>query len=183
MDGQVITSSSIQVLSSCDEEMKRTLINVSKILYLSYTSFFKEKHKELKKLRKDAIHLNKEIKKIQQGIPATLQKFQENELKSGHNYVQVVAYMKEMSNSLVHIIQPAYEHLDNNHALDKEQSESLKLFNEKASEFFNFAINILKNKSFDSIPELASRRDEMISMINDILLNRIKIIKKSQKAC
>ena len=56
-------------------------------------------------------NLNKEIKKIQEGIPDTLQKFQENELESGHYYVQVVAYMKEMSNSLVHIIQPAYEHL------------------------------------------------------------------------
>ncbi len=60
--------------------------------------------------------LNKEIRKIQENIPGTLKKFKENELESGHYYVQVVAYMKEMSNSLVHIIQPAYEHLDNNHA-------------------------------------------------------------------
>ncbi len=38
--------------------------------------------------------------------------------------------------------------------MDKEQSESLKQFNEKASEFFNFALNILQNKSFKSIDEL-----------------------------
>ncbi|MDX2429650.1 MAG: hypothetical protein QNK35_01875, partial [Bacteroides sp.] len=180
LDSQVITASN-QVLSSCDEEVKRSLVNVSKILYLSYISFFKEKHKDLKKLRKEAKHLNKEIRKIQEAIPETLQKFKENELQSGHYYVQVVAYMKEMSNSLVHIIEPAYEHLDNNHALDKEQSESFKLFNEKASEFFNFAINILQNKSFDNIDELTIRRDEMTNMVNDILLSRIKILKKTQK--
>lgn len=180
IDSEIITASN-QVLSSCDEEVKKSIVNVSKILYLSYTSFFKEKHKELKKLRKEAKQLNKSIRKIQEDVPETLQKFKETELESGHFYVQVVAYMKEMSNSLVHIIQPAYDHLDNNHALDKEQSEPLKQFNEKASEFFNFAINILQNKNYDSIEELTARRDEMINMVNDILLNRIKILKKTQK--
>ena len=180
IDSEFITASN-QVLSNCDEEVKRAVINVSKILYLSYSSFFKEKHKELKHLRKDAKHLNKELRKLQENIPDTLQKFKENELESGHYYVQVVAYMKEMSNSLVHIIQPAYDHLDNNHAQDKEQSEALKQFNEKSSEFFNFAINILQNKSFDSIDELSNRRDEMINMANEILRNRIKILKKTQK--
>lgn len=180
IDSEIITASS-QVLSSCDEEVKKSIVNVSKILYLSYSNFFKEKHKELKKLRKDARHLNKSIRKIQESIPATLQKFKETELESGHFYVQVVAYMKEMSNSLVHIIQPAYDHLDNNHALDKEQTESLKQFNEKASEFFNFALNILQNKNYKSMEELSARRDEMINMINDILRHRIKILKKTQK--
>jgi len=180
IDSELITASN-QVLSNCNEEVKRTVINVSKILYLSYSSFFKEKHKELKHLRKDAKHLNKEIRKLQENIPDTLQKFKENELESGHYYVQVVAYMKEMSNSLVHVIQPAYNHLDNNHAQDKEQSEALKQFNEKSSEFFNFAINILQNKSFDSIDELSNRRDEMINMANEILRSRIKILKKTQK--
>lgn len=177
---EMITASN-QVLASCDDEVKRNVVNVSKILFLSYTSFFKEKHKELKKLRKEAKQLNKDIKNIQTNIPDTLVKFKEHELESGHYYVQVVAYMKEMSNSLVHIIQPAYNHLDNNHALDKEQADALKLFNEKSGEFFNFAINILQNKSFDSMDELGSRRDEMINMANDLLRNRIKILKKTQK--
>ena len=148
---------------------------------MAYTNFLKENHKELKKLRKEAKHLNKEIRKIQDNIPDMLQKFKDNEMESGHSYVQVVAYMKEMCNSLVHIINPAYDHLNNNHAMDKEQSESLKHFYEKSSEFMNLAINILQNKSSASLDELSSRRDEMIDMINDILVIRIKILKKTQK--
>jgi len=81
----------------------------------------------------------------------------------------------------MHVIQPAYTHLDNNHPLDREQSDSFKTFNEKSSEYFNFAISILKNKSFESIDELTNRRDEMIDMANDIMLVRIKILKKTQK--
>jgi phosphate/sulfate permease len=180
IDSKIITAS-YEVLKSCDDEVRSSVIRVSKILYLTYINLFKEKHKELKKLKKEAKRLGKDIKRIRENIPDTLQKFKENELASGHHYVQVVAYMKEMCNSMEHIVQPAFIHLDNNHPLDKEQIDTLKNFNEKASEFFNFLINILKNRNYDNINELVKRRDEMIGMANDILLARIKILKKTQK--
>ena len=180
LDSQIITAS-YEVLKSCDDEVKSTIIKVSKILYLTYTNFFKEKHKELKGLRKESKRLGKDIKKIRENIPDTLNKFKETELVSGHHYVQVVDYMKEMSNSLFHIVQPAFNHLDNNHPLDKEQTGQLKDFNDKASEFFNFAIYLLKNRNTEDVEELGHRRDEMINLANDILLNRIKILKKKQK--
>jgi Na+/phosphate symporter len=95
--------------------------------------------------------------------------------------VQVVDYMKEMTTSLNHVIQPAFIHLDNNHALDQEQAGELKEFNEKTSEFFNFVINHLKNTTDQECEELDQRRDELLSMINEIQLKRIKILKKTQK--
>jgi phosphate/sulfate permease len=180
IDGKIITAS-YEVLKSCDDEVRSSILKVSKILYLTYTNLFKEKHKELKNLKRETKHLSKDIKRIRETIPETLQKFKVNELASGHHYVQVVDYMKEMSNSLMHIVQPAFNHLDNNHSMDKEQIDALKNFNEKASEFFNFLINILTNRNYDSIDELVKRRDEMTGLANDILLSRIKILKKTQK--
>jgi phosphate/sulfate permease len=180
LDSEKITAS-YQVLQSCDDEVKSAVIKASKIFYLTYTDFFKENHKEIKSHRKEVKHLGKDVKKIRENIPDTLKKFAENELESGHHYVQVVAYMKEMTNSLLHVVQPAYNHLDNNHPLDKEQAAELKVFNEKSSEFFNFVINILKGRNYEAMDELVARRDEMSNMANDILRNRIKILKKTQK--
>jgi len=180
IDSQIITAS-YEVLKSCDDEVKNSISKVSKVLYASYTNFFKEKHKELKKLRKESKQLSKEIKQIRQNIPDTLKKFEETELESGHHYVQVVAYMTEVCNSLMHIVQPAFNHLDNDHPLDKEQADSLKEFNEKTKEFLDYVIKILKNRSFDKLDELVVRRNEMIKMINNVLRNRIKILKKKQK--
>jgi phosphate/sulfate permease len=179
-DSKIITAS-YQVLKSCDDEVRSAILQTSKILYLTYNNFFKEKHKDLKKLRKDSKSLSKEIKQIRDDIPATLKKFEESDLMSGHHYVQVVTYMKEMCNSLEHIVQPAFDHLDNNHSFDKEQTESLKDFNEQVSNFFNVTINLLKKRKHDQLDELAIQRDEMINLANDILLSRIKILKKSQK--
>ena len=189
LESQMATVS-LEVLKSCDNEVSRTVEKTSHILFMTITNLLKEKHKELKKLRKEAkeqqldevfAELVKEIKGIRENIPNTLRKFEEHELESGHYYVQVVSHMKEISNSLLHVVQPAYDHLDNNHPLDKEQVDSLNKFADSSREFFTFMNNIMETKYFDGINELVKRRDEMISMANTILKNRIKILKKTQK--
>jgi phosphate/sulfate permease len=176
-----IKMASYEVLQACNDEVKSSILKVAGILHLTYNNFFKEKHKELKKLRKESRQLAKEIIQIREDIPNTLRKFEETDLESGHHYVQVVTYMKEMCNSLMHIVQPAFNHLDNNHAFDNEQTDKMKKFNDQLSEFFNFAINLLKNRNYESLDELVLRRDETMSMANDILLTRIKILKKTNK--
>ena len=40
---------------------------------------------------------------------------------------------------------------------------------------------ILENRNFENIEQLNSRRDDMINMANDILVHRIKILKKTRK--
>jgi Na+/phosphate symporter len=180
LDSEIITAS-YEVLNGCNDEVKSTIKQTGEILYQTYNDFFKEKHKELKKLRKESKHLSKRIKEIREEIPAILKKFEEKELSSGPYYVQVVDYMKEMCNSLIHIVQPAYDHLDNNHSVDKEQAGQLKEFNEKVNEFFQSVIDLLAKKNFDQIDELIRKRDGLIEKSNEILLNRIKILKKTQK--
>jgi phosphate/sulfate permease len=180
LKSEVITASH-EVLKSCDDEVQGSVIKVSRILYLTYTNLFKEKHKELKKLRKESKQLSKDIRLVRDNVPVTLKKFKETELESSHHYAHVIAYMKEMSNSLMHVVQPAFNHLDNNHPLDKEQTAVLKDFNEKVGEFFKFVISLLKTKNFEGLDELSSRRDELINLANDIFRSRIKILKKTHK--
>ena len=170
-----------EVLQSCDKEVLDSIIRVSRMLSLTYTNLFKENHKELKILRKQCKHLGKEINKIRQDIPDTLKKFKESELECGHHYAHVVAYMKEMSNSLAHIIQPAFNHLDNNHPPDKGQTDTMKDFNNRVHDFFSFVINLLKKRKFEEVDQLASKRDELIDLANDIFRSRIKILKKPHK--
>ena len=102
-------------------------------------------------MKKESGKLADEIKEIRENIPSTLRKLEETEIESGHHYVQVVTYMKEMSNSLTHIVQPAFNHVDNNHSFDKEQSQKLKEFIDKAGEFFKSATNQLENRNVENI--------------------------------
>lgn len=172
---------SFSVLRSCEEEVRNSVVRVSKILYLTYNSFLREKMKEMKRLNRECRQLNREVKEIRDSIPVTLRTFKETEIESGHHYVMVVDHLKEMTNSLAHILRPAYDHLDNNHPIDGEQTEVLGEFNEATGEFFNFVLNLLRNRNSEKLAELNRYRDEMIGMINEIIRNRIKILKKTQK--
>ena len=179
-DSELIDQS-YNVLRSCEDEVRSSVVRVSKILYMTYNSFLREKMKDMKRLNRECRQLTREVKEIRDNIPLTLRKFKETEIESGHHYVMVVDHLKEMTNSLSHIIRPAFNHLDNNHPIDGEQADSLKEFNEATGEFFNFVLNLLKNKNSEQISELNRYRDEMIGRINEIIRSRIKILKKTQK--
>ena len=114
-------------------------------------------------------------------MPETLRLMKDNEIFSGQFYVQVIDHLKEVSNSLYHIILPAYDHIDNNHALDNEQSRELKQFNEEINEFFNFTITMMQNRKVKNLDEIVEKRDKLIESINEIIRHRIKILKKKQK--
>ncbi len=178
--GKSITPS-YEILRLCDDEVKKSVQNVAAILYQTYAGFSKENLKDLKKQRKDAKVLTEQIRQIREDIPETLRKFGEPDLESGHHYVQVVTYMKEMCNSLIHIVQPAFNHVDNNHAIDKEQIQKVKEFNEQVREFFTFVTSALEKRSYENPDDLNVRRDKLISMANDILVHRIRILKKNRK--
>jgi phosphate/sulfate permease len=180
INGARITAA-YEVLNECNDEVTKNISDAAQILNKAYTDFSEDNRKELKKVRKRAKQLSKRIIDLRQEVPDTIKKFEEKELYSGPYYVQVVDYMKEMSNSLLHVVQPAFHHLDNNHPLDKEQNAQLKEFNEKTGEYLQLAINLLKNKEFERIDELVKTRDSLIEMANEILFNRIKILKRTQK--
>ncbi|MCF8346071.1 MAG: inorganic phosphate transporter [Bacteroidales bacterium] len=174
-------SASDQVMIVCEDEVRSAIIETSKLLFLTYESFAKESRKELKSIRKESKKLNSEIKNIKDSVADTLKSFQETELESGHNYVQVVDHLKEVSNALIHIINPAYQHIDNNHALVHEQSKELKAFNETLNEFFNYSISLMKSSKAKDLDEYIAKRDMLTDSINAIIKNRIKILKKKQK--
>jgi phosphate/sulfate permease len=175
-----LTESS-QVMANCETVVKSSIIQISKLLFLTFDSFSKEDHKELRSIKKQAKKLNKNVSSIKDEIPDTLKLFKENEMDSGHYYVQVIDYLKEATNALNHIISPAFKHIDNNHSLDQIQSKELKNFNEQINEFFNYTISTMQKRKTEDIEEFNNRRDLLIEEINGIIKNRINILKKTQK--
>ncbi len=175
------TIATYAVLDLCKHEVKSAVTQVAAILCNTFASFSHENLKELKKLRKESKKLAADINQIREDIPQTLRRFGESDIESGHHYVQVVTYLKEMCNSLIHVVQPAFNHVDNNHSPDKEQLQKLKEFNEQMKEFFHFVNELLEKKEDDGSVELNRRRDKLINLANDILVNRIRILKKVRK--
>lgn len=167
------------VIESCSDTVTSIIVKVSKLYYLAVIAFLKEKRKNLQAILKDVKELNSTTKKLKNNVHLTIRRLNEDEIESGHHYVQVLDYLRETTNCLYYATNPLYKHVDNNHPpLAGAQVDEVHDFNEKMSEFFNFAITIVKQNAFDSIKELEKKRNELIDDINSLRKKQIKSIKK-----
>ncbi|HYW97170.1 MAG TPA: inorganic phosphate transporter [Bacteroidales bacterium] len=170
------------VIHSCSETVTSIIIQVAKLYYMAVLNFSKEKRKELANIKKEARDLNKETKDLKNNVQYVIRKMEEDEIESGHHYVQVLDFLRETTNGLYYFIQPLFNHVDNNHPpLDKTQTEELLKFNEKMSEYFNYALTILKKNSFEHLDEFKKMRDELMEMTNDLRKKQVKTLKKAGK--
>ncbi len=167
------------VIENCSSTITSVIVKVSKLYYLAVIAFVKEKRKNLQNILKDVKELNKTTKKLKNNVHLTIKQLEGDEADSGHHYVQVLDYLRETSNCLNFSIAPLFRHVDNKHRpLDQKRQEDLLEFNEKMSEFFNFALTIVRQNSFEHISELESKRDLLISEINSLRKKQIKSLKK-----
>lgn len=167
------------VIENCTSTITSVIVKVSKLYYLAVIAFVKEKRKNLNNILKDIKELNKTTKKLKNNVHLTIKQLEGDETDSSHHYVQVLDYLRETSNCLNFSIAPLFRHVENKHRpLDQKRQEDLLEFNEKMSEFFNYALTIVRQNSFDHISDLEQKRDLLIDEIHSLRKKQIKSLKK-----
>ena len=167
-----------------EKVMEKTIKQVSKSIILanniydeSITHFLKEKRTKLKDALEVKDSLNKKSKKKKNKVLNTLSKISEN-VDSGHFYVQLVDYQREMAHSLNFLVEPLYEHLDNHHKpFIEEQADEFEKLKVEIDQFFNFALSIVKDNKFDEIEDLIKIRDKIVQSLERMEIAQIKRIK------
>ena len=99
-------------------------------------------------------------------------------LKQGHNYVQVLDYIREIAHCLRYISEPVFEHLDNHHpALIKEQIKDIDNLNDSVLNFYNSVVVIDKELHFEEVDKLIAKQQAILDLINRIKKKQVKYIK------
>ncbi len=169
------------VLEKSNSTIISTLISISKTYYLTLEGLFTENRNQLKKINKEINELNAKAKKYKKTFYKTIQQLQENSIETGHYYVQVLDYLREIAHCLTFISTPIYEHVNNNHKpLIATQIAELSKINEKITSFLNFSIHIVKEEKYSELDEIIENQRILLSTINDYRLNQIKRIKKAE---
>ncbi len=167
-----------KVLSKCKTQSVNAILSSNQIFTIAFESFFKEDRAHLKEVLGINKAFNKKSKKLKSKILNTIGLLQQDSVDSGHYYVQVIDYRREMAHSVNFIVEPLLEHLENNHRpFLKEQNDEMAKFLAEADAFFNFALHISKEEKFDKLEELIDRRDDLIETLISIEKNQIKRIK------
>jgi phosphate/sulfate permease len=154
-------------------------INASNTIFASaIESFLKEDRPGVREALEAAEEFNRKSKKYKTRLYAVIQKLQQDSAETGHCYVQVVDYQREISHSLNYLVMPIREHLENNHKpfIDsqiKEMRELIKLIDD----FFKHASTMVLEKRIENIEELFQKRDKIVERLVSMEKQQIKRIK------
>ena len=166
-----------KVVQKCKKHCVNAIISSNKAFSVSIDGFLSEDRSHLKEGIEIKDELNNKSKKVKNKIFSTLSKI-EDHIDSGHYYVQVVDYQREIAHSLNFLTQPLFEHLSNNHKpFTKHQEEELRKLISYIDEFYNLALHIVNNNKFDEIDLLTNKRDAIIDFLQKTEKAQIKRIK------
>ena len=169
-----------KVMQKCKKHCVNAIITCNKVFSVGIESFLNEDRIQLKESLDLKNELNQKSKKTKSKIFTTLSKI-ENHVDTGHFYVQVVDYQREIANSLNFITEPLFEHLDNHHKpFTAKQAAELRQLITDVDEFYNLALHIIKENKFDIINELIAKRDLTIAYLLKTEKVQIKRIKAGE---
>lgn len=169
------------VLVKTNQDTSNAIIMISKAYYLGLSSFHSENREQLGEIGVEIEEFNQRMKKLKANIFKIIQKLQQDSIETGHYYVQIIDYLREMAHSIKYIIKPLYEHLGNNHKpFSEEQNEELIQFSSQITDFLNFALHIIKESRFEQIEELIVKRQDILVLMRDLEIKQIRRIKRKE---
>lgn len=169
------------IVERCIEEVNKSLRNVVHVYNETIHGLSKEDRKLLKKVNKDVEEINLEAKHYKNNVFNTLNKLQSDYIETGHYYVQVIDYLREIAHSLSHITKPAFDHIDNNHkGLLKDQVVELKAINYEVSELFSDISRIINEQAYDEVSDIIKKQQQALELLNSARKKQIKRIKNGE---
>ncbi len=169
------------IMTKCSLEVRNMLKAVVTVFSDTIEGITNEDRKKLKNICKDVDDLNMESKHLKNNVHNTLSRLQEEEGETGHFYVQVIDYLREMAHALSFISNPSYDHVDNNHKpLLKAQIEELDDLNKGIKELFEAIIDTIEKNNYSNIPELIEQQQDILDKLKSGRKKQIKRIKNNE---
>ncbi len=179
IEGETISDSS--VLDKSIDNVTGVLVALDEIFKNSLDGLAKEDLKKLTATFKDFTKVDKRTKKLKNKVSKTIDRLNESSIETGHFYVQVLDYLRQITHSSYHITHPILMHVDNNHKplLPVQNEELLALYNNNKA-LFNEIITMIKSRDFSQLPQLITKQEEALKFVKVARKNQIKRIKKNE---
>ena len=171
----------VNILEACSINVINTLTNISDIYGKAVTAVATEDRKTLKKLSQKVEKLNNKAKSLKDSLEGTIQELQDDSIETGHYYVQVLDYLREIAHAITFIIRPSYQHFDNQHTgFNEIQIAELKELEQLLQDLLNEILEIIKNTKFDNIDDALKHQQKILDAIDKFRRNQIKRIKAAE---
>ncbi|MCU0407715.1 MAG: inorganic phosphate transporter [Bacteroidales bacterium] len=173
------TLTGLNILQKCSRSVTEITGTASKLYFSTVLNLIKEDRKKMRKKLDEVNELNQRTKELKNNLYPTLKKLEEEYIETGHFYVQVLDYQREIAHCLKYIADPVFEQLDNHHPpLRKEQVRDLHELNESVASFFDEINAIFRKDDFRNIEKLLSIQNEVVDSIAKTKKKQIRLIKE-----
>ncbi len=169
------------IVDRCSVTFQQVLTDGLSILDETIMGLVDEDRKLLRNAKTNAENLNLSTKRLKNHISATLQHLKDDSIDSGHYYVQAIDYLREVNHSLTYIVNPCFEHVENNHKpLIPSQVDEISRLNGEISVLFKDAIRIIQKKEYPDIDIIEERQKDILRLIEETRKKQIKRIKNNE---
>ena len=176
------TDESEKIIEKTKKQVLNSVLTINQVFSMSIESFLSENRSYLKEAQEIKNTFNRKSKKMKSklsGVIETLQ--QQDSLEIGHFYVQLVDYLREVHHSLNYLVEPLFEHLENNHKpFTASQIKELKAFTAETNDFLNMTLHVVKEEKFEEIDAAIRQKDELVSKLALLERAQIKRIKNKE---
>ncbi len=169
------------ILEKCSISVEKTLKNLIKIYSNILESLKNEDRKELKKIQKEVDKLNSKSKNLKDNVHNTIKLLENESIETGHYYVQVLDFLREIAHCINFISLPVLKHIENKHkGFLKEQIDELYEIDESLKNLVNSILNIINNESFENLEEVLSIQENILLKIKNFRKTQLKRIKNGE---
>lgn len=169
------------IVKKCTKEVTKSLKDVLKTFTKTVEGLTNEDRKTLKQVNKDVEELNAEAKKLKYNVYTVLKKLEADSIETGHYYIQVIDYLREIAHSLTFVVSPSLQHIENQHkGLTKAQAAELKQISDDISVFFDDIMKMIKENDYTGVPDAIKKQQDILEIVNDARKKQVKRIKQSE---
>ena len=175
---QEINDSTEWIYDKGEENLKRYLLETSKIFFLTINGLIDYDIVKLKEAGQKARDLKVDVKDTKQNLFQNLLKMTDQSIESGYHLIQALDYVSEMTGCLFSLNTPVLEHIDNNHkGLNEDQIRELNHLLDEVMAYFNFAVHVVKDFKMYNLDEMTHKQHLLIRDIEAIRKAHIRRIK------
>jgi phosphate/sulfate permease len=169
------------IIAKSSKQIVKAIVSSNYIVSVGIDGFLNEDRNKLKLAKKASDDFSKRSKKNKEKVYSTVQILTEGLVDTGHYYVQMMDYKREMAHANHYIIDPIIKYSDNNHKpFTPEQNSELIMLSGQLDNFFNFALHTIKENKFENIDALITDREKIFDVLVKLEKAQIKRIKNKE---
>ena len=169
------------LLIKCNRSVLATLSSLSQIYSDVIRGIYEEDRHLMRDVGKQVDTLRKNVKENKSNLYVTVSKLEEQDVESGHNYVQVIDYIRELTRSIRAIYDQAKEHVDNNHkSFTEQQYQELQDLSQAISDYTFDLSEIIKNHNYNNTGPVMQKNEQLLTKIEMLRKTQVKRIKKEK---